>query len=431
MLANLAGYTLDVLQALPPADGSGSSSSSSSSAGYGGSPNSSISISSTYTCPRQHAGTALLPAAQEPASPVTSATLSHEHLWQRLGFAPAMLPLVAAAERKNAHPEDPYMNFQLAANAAASALEQAVASAAELSSQQFGRSASDVTASDLSAAQLQLAVAAMPVPLLLTDTVAQISSRNADDAFTHFTVQALIAAPKYLACLGLVAAELNQAAGGRRSSLSMGVWDLPVQQLLQQAAQHMQELLASSSGQGSSDSVTRQSNSNSSSSASSINDSRMGPISSSSSKGEASGPTLVQFPASSHPCYPVQMFDGWLKFAAELSRLAPHCKFVASEQQQAVCQQLAQGFTQLLQQYLRLLLQQQQQPCVQDAHSALWAAFRNSLSCLCLNDLSSSGLGAMVTEVVGSGSSGQQGAAAAAGAAAELCESHAAADATA
>jgi hypothetical protein len=391
MLASLAGYRQGVLQAMSPAEGagSGSSSSGSSNSSVGEGSNPSSSSSGSHTCPGQHAGTALLPAAQEAVSPVPSAPLPHEHLWQRLGLAPALLPLLSEAQRKTADmygPADPYLGFSAAAAAAAFALEQAVASAAQLSSHEFGHSTSDATASDLSAAQLQLAVAAMPVPLLLCDTVAQLISRHADDGFMYFAMRPLTAAPKYLACLGLVASELNQAAGGRRSRLSMAVWDLPVQQLLQQAAQHMQELLASSAGQGSSDS-TQQSNSNSSSS---------------SSKGEASSSSGPP------PRTALNAFNDWLECAAQLSRLAPHCKFVASEQQQAVCRQLAQDFPELLQQYLRLQL------CVRDANNApgpvgnirhgLWATFRNSLSCLCLNDSSSSGLGAMVTEVISSGS---------------------------
>jgi hypothetical protein len=138
--------------------------------------------------------------------------------------------LVPEAEHKRTDPPAvaPYFNFQLAATAAASALEEAVLPAAQLSSQQFGRSASDATGSELSAAQLQLAVAAMPVPLLLFDTAAQTISRNADAEARIPAMEALATAPKYLACLGLVASELNYAVEGRRSRLSVGVWDLPV-----------------------------------------------------------------------------------------------------------------------------------------------------------------------------------------------------------
>jgi hypothetical protein len=66
--------------------------------------------------------------------------------------------------------------------------------------------------------------------------------------------------------------------------------------------------------------------------------------------------------------------------------------------------QLAQEYPPLLQQYLRLLLLPQL--CERDAVIAreMWGVFSNSLSCLCLNDSSSSGLGSMVTEVTGSGS---------------------------
>jgi hypothetical protein len=44
--------------------------------------------------------------------------------------------------------------------------------------------------------------------------------------------------------------------------------------------------------------------------------------------------------------------------------------------------------------------------CMRDADNAqeMWAAFSNSVSCLCLNDLSSSGSGAIVTELADSGS---------------------------
>jgi predicted small lipoprotein YifL len=133
MLVNLAACTKGVLQALPPADGAGSGSSSglgsgsgsssglgsgsSSSYGDGDSPSSSSSSSSssTLTCPRKHADAAQLPAAQGAASPAASATLPHEHLWQRLGLAPALLPMVAEAERTDADPGDFYLNFQLAA----------------------------------------------------------------------------------------------------------------------------------------------------------------------------------------------------------------------------------------------------------------------------------------------------------------------------
>jgi hypothetical protein len=77
-----------------------------------------------------------------------------------------------------------------------------------------------------------------------------------------------------------------------------------------------------------------------------------------SSSGQGSIGSMRQHSSSSNreSMYAMEMFDGWLKFVAELSRLAPHCKFVAAEQQQAVCRQLAQDFPQLLQQYLRLLL---------------------------------------------------------------------------
>jgi hypothetical protein len=176
----------------------------------------------------------------------------------------------------------------------------------------------------------------------------------------------------------------------------VGVWDLPVQQLLQQAAQRMQQLLASGG------STTQQSNSNSNSSNNSSNNS--------SSESSATGSccsTPLGLLAACRPCTPtgpMKAFDAWLECAAQLSRTVSQCTFTSAEQQQAAFRLLAQEYPPLLQQYVQLLLLPHL--CVPDADPThvFWGYFGNSLSCLCLKDSSSSGLGAMVTELVVSGS---------------------------
>jgi hypothetical protein len=339
------------------------------------------------------------------AAPAAVSSLApHQQLLQRLGLLPALLPLVAEALRRDPLSGGAAFGFSWTACAAAAALDQAVLSCAQPSSHSYGHSRADSTAVDPSAAQLQLAARVMPVPLLLVDTVSQFNRANGSGS-KGGAFEGIVAAPVVLACLGLVASELNRAAEGGRSSLSMDVWDLPVQQLLQQAVECMQQLLGSGLVEGSGDRAAQQSSSSSSSS-SSAGAARRGGSSSAREASEGSrspGAVLASF----EPWSSAQMFDAWLKFTAELSRLMPHCRFLDSEQQQAACRQLAQDLPPVLQQHLRLVLLPQLR--AEDADTALkmWAAFMNSMLCLCWNEFSSSSssiLGSMVTGLVGSGS---------------------------